>query len=842
MRNLICQGHHFYQDGQKWLVKGVTYGPFRPNKNQQPYPEIKRLEEDFAAIVRMGANAIRLYTVPDEQVAEAAMRHGLMLLVDIPWPKHLDVYGDPGVQELCLRMLDEGLQQCKDWPNLLGLCLGNEIPADLARWVGARRVESFLRRLYDRVKDQDAKLLAGYANYPSTEYLRLNFFDFIGFNVYMHDAQSMRNYLLRLRHLYPETPLILSEFGLDSESNDLKAQADIIYDGLKAAFEVGLAGGFVFSWTDEWHTGGYDMTEWAFGLVDTERRIKPALHAASRIYLSAPHFEKIEPLKFSVVVATYNGGRTLRQCLESLEQLDYPDYEVIVVDDGSTDDTQEILKDFPKLRVVTQTNQGLSLARNSGIEAATGDIVAFTDSDCFVDRDWLYHLALIFQRKDIAGAGGPNLTPPEDRLAARAVALAPGHATHVLIDYDEVEHVPGCNMAFRREVLLEAGGFDPVFRKAGDDVDIIWRLRDMGHRMAFAPGAFVWHYRRPTLKSYCKQQLGYGEAEALLINKHPHRFNDLGQSIWSGFIYGSVENQALMRKPNVRYGVFCSSGYQCIYHRPSRAFSHLLTSFEWWFICLGLLLAGFFAKPVLFTGLAGIAASIGMNLGYTWRRMIGQRDFSTRLFFNVLLLWILQPVLRGGMRYWRRLRTIQPSTPPQALKDDEPRVADPFLNAKILRYWGEETLPRLDVVRKFAGKMARRHWIFTPNTEWEPWDLSVVVSWWFKVRLTTSEENHGAGKRLLRIRLRLVPTTLLRILSGGSCALVAALFFHNTIWARGIAIGLLLLYWLLYRQGRRLRLIVERQIDVAAREMGYDRMPSQAEEIEVRRDVLAKQS
>jgi hypothetical protein len=92
----------------------------------------------------------------------------------------------------------------------------------------------------------------------------------------------------------------------------------------------------------------------------------------------------------------------------------------------------------------------------------------------------------------------------------------------------EAEHVPGCNMAYYKWALEQIGMFDPIFRKAGDDVDVCWRLHDSGLKIGFSHGGFVWHYRRSTVKAYLKQQAGYGEAEALLIGKHPEHYNELG--------------------------------------------------------------------------------------------------------------------------------------------------------------------------------------------------------------------------------------------------------------------------------------------------------------------------
>ena len=116
------------------------------------------------------------------------------------------------------------------------------------------------------------------------------------------------------------------------------------------------------------------------------------------------------------------------------------------------------------------------------------------------------------------GASSPRKGAPGAviRVALGCVAAAPGQPTHVLENDQVAEHIPGCNMAFRREALEAINGFDPLYRKAGDDVDICWRLQQSGRWITFAPGAFVWHHRRQGPRSYLKQQAGYGEAEAVL--------------------------------------------------------------------------------------------------------------------------------------------------------------------------------------------------------------------------------------------------------------------------------------------------------------------------------------
>src|SRR6184192_3753850 len=142
---------------------------------------------------------------------------------------------------------------------------------------------------------------------------------------------------------------------------------------------------------------------------------------------------------------------------------------------------------------------------------------------------WLTYLAAAFLSTTHAAVGGPNIAPPGDGGIAEAVANAPGNPTHVLVSDQEAEHIPGCNMAVRKNCLQAVGGFDPQFRVAGDDVDLCWRLRECGDTLGFSPAAMGWHHRRDSVRAFWKQQVGYGKAEALLERKWPEKYNVAGQ-------------------------------------------------------------------------------------------------------------------------------------------------------------------------------------------------------------------------------------------------------------------------------------------------------------------------
>src|SRR5262249_53036900 len=153
-------------------------------------------------------------------------------------------------------------------PAILAYAIGNEISPSIVRWHGRRPVERFLERLHRAVKDEDPDGLVTYANYPSTEYLDLPFLDIACFNVFLESAEAFRSYLARLQNIAGDRPLLIGELGLDSRTHGTVRQYALVRAQLQTADSLGCAGAFVFSWTDEWHRGGSDVTGWDFGLTD----------------------------------------------------------------------------------------------------------------------------------------------------------------------------------------------------------------------------------------------------------------------------------------------------------------------------------------------------------------------------------------------------------------------------------------------------------------------------------------------------------------------------------------------------------------------------------------------
>lgn len=567
-------GKQFVLDGEPFRFRGVTYGTFRRRADGALFPPTARVETDLRAIRAAGFTVVRTYTVPPDDVLELAAASGLRVLTDVFYPdwRYLLGHDRPGLRRVAAdarQAVRRAARRLAGCGSVLGLSLGNEIPADVLRWYGTDRIADLLDELAGIVREQDPGMPITYGNYPTTEYLSLPALDFVTFNVFLEQPAPFRRYLTRLHHLAGDRPVVLGEIGCDA-GDDEGRQAAMVDWMLGTALERGIAGTCLFSWTDEWWVNGRPVEGWHFGLTRSDRSPRPALEVASRWNARGVADLPVQWPTISVVVCAYNAEATLDECLRHTCALDYPRLEVIVVDDGSTDATADIARRHERVQLVSIGHAGLSVARNEGLRTATGDLVAYLDSDAYPTPEWPYHLALGLDDDSVGGVGGPNVPPPDDPRGSQVVARSPGGPVHVLLRDDRAEHIPGCNMAFRREVLEEVGGFDPVYTAAGDDVDLCWRVLDRGWDIAFHPAALVWHHRRPGLRAYLRQQAGYGRAEALVEARHPDRFTPLGAATWRGRIYNPLV--AGSGRQRIYRGPFGTAPYQSVY----RAGGHLL--------------------------------------------------------------------------------------------------------------------------------------------------------------------------------------------------------------------------------------------------------------------------
>ena len=226
----------------------------------------------------------------------------------------------------------------------------------------------------------------------------------------------------------------------------------------------------------------------------------------------------------SVIVPAHNEEAMLPLCLDSLMHLDYPQklLEIIVIDNNSTDGSARIIRDHP-VRYVFEGKKGRARARNAGLQAASGEIVAFTDADAVVDRDWLRRLVPGFRQPGIGGCGGRNAsfrpTTWIERFFEQEYQGFPESAETCFENYFVGTLFAASNMACRRRVLDEVGPFDEGLF-ASEDLDLLWRINLKGHQLNYVEDAVVYHKRPAAWSALAEIGVRYAYDHFRLIKKY----------------------------------------------------------------------------------------------------------------------------------------------------------------------------------------------------------------------------------------------------------------------------------------------------------------------------------
>jgi glycosyltransferase involved in cell wall biosynthesis len=428
---------------------------------------------------------------------------------------------------------------------------------------------------------------------------------------------------------------------------------------------------------------------------------------------------------------------------------------VIVVNDGSKDNLADIVREYP-VKLINIKNGGLSNARNTGMYNAKGDILAYIDDDAYPDPDWLRYLAYAYLTSDHGCIGGPNIAPSDDGFIATCVANAPGGPVHVLESDEIAEHVPGCNMSFRKDALMKIGGFDPVYRNAGDDVDVCWRIQKSGRTIGFHPSAVVWHHRRNSFKAYWKQQKGYGKAEALLEAKWPEKYNSLGHLTWAGRIYGNgLTLPVKVKKDRIFHGTWGGALFQSVYQPAGNFISYIPLMPEWYLISaataiLGAL--GFIWSPLFwffavfaFTIII-VVAQAAMSAKKNSSLAAWQKDY--KHYLMIVLLHIIQPVARlygrfaNGLTPWRKRGAGLGS-----------RFHFVF-GSRTFTHWSEEWRSSEDWLRDIEKELVNLKTRVKRGGDFDNWDLQVRIGLFSKSRGLLVIEEHGGNKQNLKFKCR----------------------------------------------------------------------------------------
>ncbi|MGH7782214.1 MAG: glycosyltransferase [Candidatus Binataceae bacterium] len=597
------------------------------------------------------------------------------------------------------------------------------ISQDELRAAGFMKVRGKMRALLRAIKRRDAHAMVALKHRPATRALSLLEEDFLYAELPALEPVELREFVTGLHNVAEARPVVV-EFREASPGQD---------EAVATAFGTGAAGVVAppvpVAASHDWL--GIRMLRAA--------ELMPFVTLNGSCPPGAPHTPMV-----SVVICAYNAERTMRQCLQSLTRLAYPNYEVVIVDDGSRDRTAEISMEFPQFRLIRQPNKGLAVARNVGAHAARGGIIAYTDSDCVADPHWITLMVRAMHEGGFDGCGGPNYAPHEDGRIEACVAASPGAPCHVLVEENTAEHLAGCNMVFTRAALDQVGGFDPQFTSAGDDVDVCWRMLDRGLRLGYCPAGFVWHFRRNTVAAYYGQQRGYGRAEAMLYQCYPERFNALGQIKWTGTIPGFIRTLPGGDEPRVFWAAR-RTGHQTISDPALKILTFLPQTFEWtilWAAALG--------ASIVF-GVSAIPAFAMLALGpvwalyYAWHAPLekAHKSFTSRML--IAMLAYTGPMRRTLTRYRTRLKM------PGRRTSEVPARQRPQLNLSRrefrLAYWNEHYTTRDALLDRMMKLFARDGHPAIADRGWNDYDLELRANPWTRVELKTADEEHE-GTRL----------------------------------------------------------------------------------------------
>jgi glycosyltransferase involved in cell wall biosynthesis len=229
-------------------------------------------------------------------------------------------------------------------------------------------------------------------------------------------------------------------------------------------------------------------------------------------------------MSVSIIIPTFNGASRIGNCLDALlKQTVGREAEILVVNDGSTDNTAQVVDRYSGIRLITQSNAGPAAARNRGVLEARGTIVLFTDDDCVPMPEWLAAMITPFKDPNVVGVKGVYRTH-QRRLVARFVQIEYEDKYRLMSDVPHIDFIDTYSAGFRRDRFLEMNGYDTSFPVAGaEDVELSYRMSARGWTMKFVPEAIVYHTHPDTLWKYLKKKYKFAFWRVLAVRKNPSK-------------------------------------------------------------------------------------------------------------------------------------------------------------------------------------------------------------------------------------------------------------------------------------------------------------------------------
>jgi len=498
-----ARGKFLFLDDEKLFIKAVSLSHGWEEANE------------LAQIRSLGANVVFLEN-PNDALLMACEKLGLSVVVPLGLRQCFSeiFQGSNNAFRSWLKLALRQIEMLNRYSGVIAIDLDAVVSGAVLRFLGAGKYRAMIEEAYRQLKSRAANRLVTCSINSSEARLNLSFLDFYSIKPAANSLSEYRKELAVLQQSAGDKALLViaAELNATAQQEPDAALEHVICDQIRLSFFAGAAG----------------------LCLDLTRNVASA--AVKATFADSPFPSYLNYPAISVVICAYNGEEWIEECLDGCSAIDYPNFEVILVDDGSSDHTLALAESKAKkygFKVLAQAaNGGLSAARNRGMEAASGEIIAYLDQDAYPDEHWLRYLAITFLSTQAAVVGGPNINPLCAGPLSDCVDQAPGNSQIVMRDAESADHIPGCNLAVRKAFMKSIGGFDLRYRYGGDDVNFCWKVIKSGGRLAVSPGAMIWHYRRKNIASFWRQQKGYGKGEAVLERDWPERFNSLGHQVF----------------------------------------------------------------------------------------------------------------------------------------------------------------------------------------------------------------------------------------------------------------------------------------------------------------------
>ena len=317
-------------------------------------------------------------------------------------------------------------------------------------------------------------------------------------------------------------------------------------------------------------------------------------------------------IKPSVVIPAYNAESVIQHCLDALERqsIDRTKFEVIVVDDGSTDNTAAIVSANNSCKLIRQDNQGPAAARNRGANEAQGNVVIFIDADCEPSSSWLDEMLKPFEKEDNLTAVKGAYKTRQTSLISRFTQIEFEYKYTKLVKHEYVDFIDSYSAAFKKDVFLKMEGFDTSFPTAcAEDADFSFKLAKSGYKIRFNPKAIVYHTHPFKLGDYLKRKYTYISWRPVTIKRYPgHALND-------SYAPFSFKMQIILAPITLlTFMLFLlDSGFGTIFAATSIGFVAVTIPFIIWTLKFDWKVA-IVSLPILL--LRGIAQSLGLGVGF----------------------------------------------------------------------------------------------------------------------------------------------------------------------------------------------------------------------------------